>query len=192
MLSLHFSISLFLFLWSLCWLVKSSSPVQAVTCEAMTKVCHLLYPSELKIPWPEWATEILEHGKIKLLSSNYWYIRGWFHLAVQLPSRGCMTAGGCSLIKANRLFILWHWAYVLGYRRFIVFCFPDFMYGPTVTRVQDELCPYLLLVEPFIGTPYVYRIQTQIFRSVILVAASPLFMPLFFLSEEHCGVVLPS
>lgn len=100
----------------------------------------------------ELATEILEYSNI-ILSSNYWYIKGWFHLAVQLPSRSCVTAGGCSLIKANRLFILWHWAHVLDYRRFSLL-FPR-LYGPTVTDVQDELCPYLLLVEPVIGTLYV-------------------------------------
>ena len=132
----------------------------------------------------EWATEILEYSKI-ILSNNYWYVRGWFHLAVQLPSRGYVTAGGRSLIKANRLFILWHWEHVLGYRRF------------NLSSVSQTLWPHCLtcwgwVVSVFTSggacywdTICLYRIQTHIFGSVILVAASPLFMPLFFLSEEH-------
>lgn len=64
-----------------------------------------------------------------------------------------MTAGGYSLIEANQLFCdTEHIYWVTGDK----FCLQvPRLYGPTVTHVQDELCLYLLLVEPVAGTPYV-------------------------------------
>lgn len=156
----------------------------------------MLYPVSIWIEntmvnFVEWATEILEFSKIKLLFSNYWYIRGRFHLAVQLPSRSCMTARGCSLIKANRLFILWHRAHVLGYRRFILSSVSQTLWPHCYTCSGWVVSVFTSGGAFYWDTVCLYRIQTQIFGSVILVAACPLFMPLFFLSEEHCGVVLP-
>lgn len=144
-----------------------------------------------RCPNEEWATEIIKYSKIKLWSSNYGYIRGWFHLAVQWPRRGCVTAGGCSMIKANRLFILWHRTCVLSYMRLIL------------SSLFQTLWPHCHMCSGWVvslftsgggcywDTICLYRIQTQIFGSVILVATSAAFMPLFFLSKEQHGVVLP-
>lgn len=146
-----------------------------------------------RCPNEEWATEMIKYSKIKLWSSNYGYIRGWFHLAVQWPRRGCVTAGGCSMIKANQLFILWHRTCVLRLHKInSIFSFSDFM--APLSHVTCSGWVVSLFTSGggcYWDTICLYRIQTQIFGSVILVAASSAFMPLFFLSKEQRGVVLP-
>lgn len=122
MLDLYFGISSFHFFWVAIWAnclnPRDLSKLLLVKCWVKYTISYIHLNWKYPATFTEQATEILEYGKI--LCTSYWYIRGCFHPAVQLPRRGCVTAGGCSLIEANWLFILWQWAHILGYRGLVL------------------------------------------------------------------------
>lgn len=101
----------------------------------------------------EWDTEVWEYRNM-ILSSNHWLVSGWFYVAVQLPSRGRWQQEGVAWLRQIDYLPCdtEHMYWVTGDSFFLLFLR---LRDPTVTCFQDELCPYLLLVNPVTGTPYV-------------------------------------
>lgn len=97
----------------------------------------------------EWATEVWEYRRM-ILSSNHWLGGGWVSVAVQLPSRGWWQQEDVAWLRQIDLSCDSEHVYWVTEDSFCLLV--PRLRDPTVTHVQDELCLYLLLVEPVTGT----------------------------------------
>lgn len=104
-----------------------------------------------------------------------------------------MTAGRCSLIKADQLCIsslvalsMCHMYWATGH----VLCLPlPRCYGPTVSHIQDELCGYSCCwVELVAVAPCAFRIRTQTPSGGVLVVASTPPFCVFTVCEERASL----